>query len=66
MEQIWHFLDLLVVTVGFYGSESSPKMVSIRSETFWGPVSEARFELRLERPLGFSSNFLVIFRWVVR
>ena len=26
------------MTAGFYGSESVPKMVSIRSETVWGPV----------------------------
>ena len=32
MELLWRILDLLVVTVGFYGSESSPKMVSTR----WG------------------------------
>ena len=38
MGQLWPFLDLLVVAVGFYGSESVPKMVSLRSETFWGPV----------------------------
>ena len=31
-------MDLLVVTAGFYGSERLPKMVSIRSETLWGPV----------------------------
>jgi len=37
-ELLWPILDLLVVTVGFYGSGSSPEMVSIRSETFWGPV----------------------------
>ena len=30
--------DLHVVMVGFYGSESVPKVVSIRSDTFWGPV----------------------------
>ena len=38
MEPLCQILDLLVVTVGFYGSESSPKVVPIRSETFWGPV----------------------------
>ena len=32
------FLDLLVATVGFYGSESAPKVVPIRSETVRGPV----------------------------
>ena len=38
LELFWQILDLLVVTVGFYGSESSPEVVSIRSGTFLGPV----------------------------
>ena len=38
MELLWPILGLLVVTVGFHGSESSPEMVSIRSGTFWRPI----------------------------
>jgi len=38
LELLRPILDHLDVTVGFYGSASSPKMVSIRSGTFWGPV----------------------------
>ena len=36
LELLWRILDPLVVTVGFHGSERSPEMVSIRSETFLG------------------------------
>ena len=36
--QLWPCPDLLVVTAGFYGSESAPKVDSIRWETSWGPV----------------------------
>jgi len=36
LEQLRQILDLLVVAAGFYGSWSSPEMVSIRSETFLG------------------------------
>ena len=38
LEQLWPILDLLVVTAGFYGSESSRKVISIRLETVGGPV----------------------------
>ena len=37
-EQLWPFLDPLVVAAGFYGSESSPKVVPIRPETVRGSV----------------------------
>ena len=36
--QFQQFSDLLLVTVGFYGSESVPKVVSIRLSTFSGLV----------------------------
>ena len=36
--QLWQFPGPLVVAAGFYGSESSPKMVSTRPETARGPV----------------------------
>ena len=51
MELLWPILDLLVVTAGFYGSGSSPEMVSIRSGTFWGPVFGC-VEVRLVLKLG--------------
>mgnify|MGYP006888759373 CR=1 FL=1 len=35
---LWPFLDLLVAAARFYGSETVPKMVPIRSETFCTPV----------------------------
>ena len=70
MEQLWLILDLLVVTAGFYGSGSSPEMVSIRSGIFWGPgddylmdgkntsraVTRLSFELRSSRSVHLNRN----------
>ena len=38
-ELLWPILDLLVVAGGFYGSGSSPEMVSIRLGISWGLIS---------------------------